>query len=94
MSKRIDRSWIVFVSVENSDHDRCVDIFARPDGSYGFEEFRRDIEDSGQWTPVQYYSGVSYRSPDEALDTSERVVPWLSDVLAQQPELRKRIGLG
>jgi hypothetical protein len=94
MSKRIDKSWTVFVSVENPDHDRCVDIFSRPDGSYGFEEFRRDIEDSGQWTPVQYYSGVAYRSSDQALDTAERVVPWLSDVLAQQPELRNRIGLG
>jgi hypothetical protein len=94
MSKRIDKSWTVFVSVENPDHDRCVDIFSRPDGSYGFEEFRRDIEDRGQWTPVQYYSGAIYRSADQALDTAERVVPWLSDVLAKQPELRKRIGLG
>jgi hypothetical protein len=94
MSKRIDKSWIVFASVENSDHDRCVDIFSRPDGSYGFEEFRRDIEDAGQWTPVQFYSGVTYRSSVQALDTAERVVPWLADVLAQQPELRRRIGLG
>ena len=62
MSKRIEKSWTVFVSVENSEHDRCVDIFSRADGSYGFEEFRRDIEDGGQWTPVQYYSGVTYVS--------------------------------
>jgi hypothetical protein len=94
VSKRIDKSWTVFASVENSDHDRCVDIFSRPDGSYGFEEFRRDVEDAGQWTPVQYYSGVIYRSSTQALDKAERVVSWLGDVLAQHPELRKRIGLG
>lgn len=94
MSKRIDKSWTVFVSVENSDHDRCVDIFSRPDGSYGFEEFRRDIEDGGQWTPVQYYSGAIYGSSVQALDTAERCVPWLGDILTQQPELRKRIGRG
>ena len=94
MSKRIDRSWTVFVSIENPEHDRCVDIFSRPDGSYGFEEFRRDIEDGGQWTPVQYYSGASYGSSGEAMDTAERCVPWLVDVLAQNPELRRRIGLG
>jgi hypothetical protein len=69
MSKRIDKSWLVFVSVENPEHDRCVDIFSRPDGSYGFEEFRRDVEDNGQWTPVQYYSGVSYVSAAGMLDT-------------------------
>jgi hypothetical protein len=91
MSKRIDRSWLVFVSVENAEHDRCVDFFSRPDGSYGFEEFRRDVEDAGQWTPVQYYSGVSYASPAGVLDTAERCVPWLADILKQNPELRARI---
>lgn len=91
MSSRIDKSWLVFVSVENSGHDRCVDIFSRPDGSYGFEEFRRDIEDGGEWTPVQYYSGVAYISVTEALDTAERCVPWLTDILIEQPELRTRI---
>ena len=91
MSERIDKSWTVFVSVENSEHDRCVDIFSRPDGSHGFEEFRRDIEDGGRWTPVQYYSGVAYVSSAAALETAERCVPWLGDILTQQPELRMRI---
>ncbi|MDQ8730685.1 hypothetical protein [Bradyrhizobium sp. LHD-71] len=94
MSKRIDKSWTVFVSVENLEHDRCVDFFAKADGSYGFEEFRRDIEDGGQWTPVQYYSGATYVSSVEALLAAERCVPWLFHVLARKPELRKRIGSG
>jgi hypothetical protein len=54
MSKRIDKSWLVFTSIENFDHDKCVDLFSRPDGSFGFEEFRRDPEDRGEWTPVKY----------------------------------------
>jgi hypothetical protein len=94
MSKRIDKSWTVFVSIENSDHDRCVDIFSRADGSYGFEEFRRDIEDGGQWTPVQYYSDATYVSSAGALAAAERCVPWLAGVLVQKPELKIRIGLG
>ncbi len=91
MSGRIDKSWTVFASVENFEHDRCVDIFSRPDGSYGFEEFRRDVEDRGRWTPVQYYSDVSYVSPAETLDTAERRVSWLTDVLAGKPEIRRRM---
>src|SRR5450432_2173184 len=94
MSTPIDKSWTVFVRVKNSEHDRCVDIFFRADCSYGFEEFRRDIEDGGQWTPVQYYSGAIYVSSADALDAAERCVPWLFDVLAEKPELRMRIGLG
>ena len=53
VSKRIDKSWLVFASIENPQHDRCVDLFRRPDGTYGFEEFRRDPEDAGEWTPVR-----------------------------------------
>jgi hypothetical protein len=94
MSSRIEKSWTVFVSVENAEHDRCVDIFSRPDGSYGFEEFRRDIEDGGRWTPVQYYSGIAYGSSAEALEVAERRVPWLSGILMSKPELRTRIGRG
>jgi hypothetical protein len=47
MSKRTEKLWTVFISVENSEHDRCVDIFSRADGSYGFEEFRRASKMAG-----------------------------------------------
>ena len=94
MSRRIDKSWTVFVSVENLEHDRCIDFFSRPDGSYGFEEFRRDIEDAGHWTPVASYSGVVYAASADALGTAERCVPWLRIVFARRPELRTRVGRG
>ena len=91
MSSRIDKLWTVFASLENSEHDKCVDIFARTDGSFGFEEFRRDFEDGGRWTPLQNYSALVCASPAAALDSAERCVPWLAHVLGQTPELRKRI---
>ena len=56
MSRRIDKSWLVFASIDNFERNRCVDLFSRPDGSYGFEEFRRDPEDRGEWTPIKYHS--------------------------------------
>ena len=89
MSKRIDKSWLVFVSIENDEHNRCVDLFSRPDGTFGFEEFRRDVEDAGAWTPVQYYSSANYVSAAEAYNSAERAVPWLADILRHKPELRK-----
>ena len=94
MSKRIDKSWTVFASIENFEHDRCVDFFTRADGSFGFEEFRRDTEDAGQWTPVHYYSGVTYASAADAIDAAERSVSWLVHVFARKPELKKRVALG
>lgn len=81
MSKRIDKSWLVFASIENFERDRCVDLFSRPDGSYGFEEFRRDPEDAGAWTPVQYYSGPVYASQEAAREAARRAVKWLAEVI-------------
>lgn len=83
MSQRIDKSWTVLQSIENDQHDRCVDVFRRPDGSFGFEEFRRDAEDAGAWTPVRYYAGRLYPSAAATLAAARRVVPWLDDILGQ-----------
>ncbi|MBN9277366.1 MAG: hypothetical protein J0I57_06985 [Hyphomicrobium sp.] len=89
MSQRIDKSWVVFASVESDDHSRCVDVFWRPDQTFGFEEFRRDVEDGGAWTPVQYFSGAVYASSEEAYKSAEVLVPWFAEVLADNPSLRK-----
>lgn len=77
MSKRIDKSWLVVDSIENAEHNRCVDLFSRPDGTYGFEEFRRDPEDEGAWTPISYYSDVAYTSREMALAAARKNVGWL-----------------
>jgi len=79
MSKRIDKSWVVCASIENLEGNRCVDLFRRPDGTYGFEEFRRDSEDAGAWTPVQYYSGATYASKEDALNAAIKGVRWLAE---------------
>ena len=78
MSRRLDLSWVVMDSIENRQHDRCVDIFMRQDGSFGFEEFRRDVEDAGAWTPVSYFSGLRHASKAEALTEAVRRVAWLA----------------
>jgi hypothetical protein len=81
VSGRIDKSWVVVDSIENGQHDRCVDLFRRPDGSFGFEEFRRDVEDAGAWTPVAYYSRVAYASNEAALDAAVARVVWLGEAV-------------
>ena len=79
MTKRLHSSWLVTDSIENGQHDRCVDLFARPDGSFGFEEFRRDPEDAGAWTPVSYFSGLRFASKSQALTQAKQRIPWLAD---------------
>ncbi len=81
MSLRLDKSWTVLASHQTPEADRCVDLFSRPDGTFGFEEFRTDPEDLGVWTPVTYYSGREYPTAHAALVAARQAVPWLASIL-------------
>jgi len=81
VSSRLDKSWSVLVSHQTIEGNRCVDIFSRPNGSFGFEEFRKDPEDLGAWTPVSYFSGHEYPSEGDATIAACQAVPWLGPVL-------------
>jgi len=73
------REWSVLVSHEDAEGSRCVDIFRRADGSFGFEAFRRDPEDRSGWFVTGYYSGLRHASRDEALAAAMASVGWLRD---------------
>jgi hypothetical protein len=66
----------VLASLENAYGDYCVDIFVRPDGSFGFEEYRRDPED-GVWRCLHRYSGQAFNSEEDAVAEAKARVPWL-----------------
>ena len=81
MSDRIKKSWTVLQSIETPTGDYCVDIFTREDGSFGYEEFRRDIEDQGRWTGINYYSQLSFGTQDEAISSARDNVAWFNQHL-------------
>jgi hypothetical protein len=57
----------------------CVDIFLRPDGSYGFDEFRRDPEDTRGWYSIGHFGGQIFQSEAAALSQAKLAVHWLAD---------------
>lgn len=58
----------------------CVDIFQRPDGSFGFDEFRRDPEDSTRgWYSIGHYGAAHYTSFDAAAAAATQAVAWLDE---------------
>jgi hypothetical protein len=68
----------VLTSLENNAADRCVDIFVRADGTFGFEEYRRDYEDANEWFPLHKYSMLIFDSEEAALAEAKARVPWLA----------------
>jgi hypothetical protein len=67
----------VIRSINAPDGHLCVDIFRRPDGSFGFEEFRRDTEDARGWFPIGHYGAARFDSAEEAQSEAKRAVGWL-----------------
>ena len=65
-------------SVNSDDGRRCVDVFRRPDGTYGFEEYRRDPEDPSGWGGAAGYAGLRFADRDAALHAARAAVPWLA----------------
>ena len=67
----------VLASINNENASRCVDIFCRADGSFGFEEYRRDPEDQGRWSHAGNYGGRVYATRAEAEAAAAAAIAWL-----------------
>jgi len=67
----------VLESLHDLTAERCVDVFVRDDGTFGYEEYRRDYEDGGMWFPLHRYSGQVFRTQAEALAHARATVRWL-----------------
>jgi len=70
----------VLHSINNDDGGICVDIFRRPDGSIGFEEFRRDVEDPSGWFPIGGYINARYDTPEAAEADAIHTVVWFTGI--------------
>lgn len=76
----------VLRSLEDPTATHCVDIFVRPDGTFGFEEYRRDHEDQRGWFPLHRYSTLIFETEDDALAQARARVAWLvADAYRDKP---------
>lgn len=69
---------LVLRSINAEGGDRCVDIFQRPDGTVGFEEYRRDVEDGRGWFAVGHHSARAFADAASAVDAAAATVAWLA----------------
>lgn len=68
-------------SINDADASRCVDVFVRPNGSFGFEEYRRDVEDGRGWFPVGGHGARSFPDASTAGGAAIAAVTWLAAAL-------------
>ena len=67
----------VLRSFNSPEADHCVDIFVREDGTFGFEEYRRDPEDMHGWFPLHCYSSLVFATDHDALAHARATVAWM-----------------
>ncbi len=74
----------VLKSINNDDESRCVDIFLRGNNTFGFEEFRRDFEDSSGWFAIGFFGDLIFDCEGDALSEAVVKVKWLKDDLERK----------
>ena len=68
---------LVVDSVSSEDNQYCVDFFKRDDGTFGFEEYRRDVEDYNQWFVIGRFDTLFFTTKKDAVKAALKHVMWL-----------------
>jgi len=71
----------VVKSINMTGETICVDFFKRTDGTFGFEEYRRDVETGEGWFPIGFHSGILCTSMEDAVAKAVAATGWLEDEL-------------
>ena len=82
-------SAVVLSSIETFEGDRCVDIFQREDGTFGFDEFRRDPETKTGWFRTGHFENDVFGASEDALEEAKQRVIWLDEALKNLAEHNK-----
>ena len=69
----------VLRSINTPDGGRCVDVFIRPDGTFGFEEFRRDVEDPSGWFSISAHGSRKFKTEKAALKKAKEYFFWIQN---------------
>ena len=69
---------VVLASMTAPEGHLCIDLFRRPDGSFGFELYRRDPEDPNGWGAPAGHGATRYVCDGDALCAARAVAPWLA----------------
>ena len=75
---------LVVRSINAAGEDRCVDIFRRPDDTFGFEEYRRDVEDQRGWFAIGFYGSKTFETEVAALTAALAAISWLQQMIGSE----------
>ena len=72
------KKHIVVRSINNFDKTRCVDIFKRENNTFGYQEYRRDLETNEGWYRVGFMEDKIFTHQEDAYKHAYESVGWLN----------------
>lgn len=75
------REKLVVNSINSEDNRHCIDFFKRKDGTFGFEEYRRDIEDYNRWFKIGSFDTLFFSTYEDAQNVALTKISWLKSQL-------------
>jgi hypothetical protein len=73
------KNYRVINSFENQQRNKCVDIIQVEDGTFRFQEWRRDCEDLHGWFLLQDSLPIAYNTEEKAVSSATKTIIWLRD---------------
>jgi hypothetical protein len=70
------KSYRVVNSFDNDEKNRCVDIVQDLEGNFGFQELRREPEDTSGWFLIRDSLPIDFASEAEAIKGAQQAVKW------------------
>ena len=70
------KNYVGAHSVDNQEQNRCVDIIQDLNGTFRFQEWRREPEDLSGWYLMLDSSPKTFLSENEAITAAKRAVTW------------------
>ena len=71
------KEQVVIQSINNDESNLCIDFFTRNNGTFGYEEYRKDPENIDGWYKVGNYSDKIYKNQEEAHKNACKNILWL-----------------
>jgi len=74
------KEQVVIQSINNDESNLCIDFFTRNNGTFGYEEYRKDPENASSWYKIGYFTYKIFSSKDEAYNDAVKTISWLNKI--------------
>ena len=74
------KEQVVIQSINNNESNLCIDFFTRNNGTFGYEEYRKDPENTSGWYKIGYFTYKIFSSKDEAYNDALKTISWLNKI--------------